>query len=390
MYSTKLKKYQKELEERVKNRTEELEKSHLESERTKNNLKNIIDSADEVIITFDKYNRVLIWGKRVENLTGYKNKEISGKSIKKLKVFDNSNELISNISKLYDGKPISSNILILNAKNNSKRIIKSSFSKITKGGLTDGILLIGEDITNEIESHERFLSGYSYYFLNEKKDFVLQIFKNIVELDTKKGLYITRNKHGVLIDNIESNRIETFNLTQKNIQDLKNGFSLDTVLEKIKNFIGQNKKSIILIDRIDYLISNFSFEKFIKYLYRITDIISEKNSIFIVNINSSFLDEKQLSIIKNELVSVPNKEIDKIQIRDDYYHILQLINRYNMNGILVPFKKISDELSVNRKTLSKKINYLEKQGLIIVDKNGRSKTPYVTDKGKIVLNKKKS
>ncbi len=384
----KLKNYQKELKKMVKNRTEELEKSHLESERTKNNLKNIIDSANEVIISFDKNNRILTWGKKTEHLTGYKTKEVAGKKIQKTNVFDNSDELLNNISRIYNGKPITTNLVILNTKGNSKRIIKSGFSKIKNGNITDGVLLIGDDITHELERHERFLSGYSYYFLDEKNDFVFQIFKNIVELDTKKGLYITRYKYDFLSDSSESNKIESFVLREKNILDNGDFLKIENILDKIKNFVKNKKRTVILLDRIDYLISNFSFQRFIRYLYKITDLISENNAILIVNIKSSFLTENQLSILKSELISVPNQEIDKIQIRDDYYHILSLINKYNMNSILVPFKKISDELSINRKTLSKKLNHLEKKGLLIIQKTGRSKTPYITDKGKIVLNKK--
>ena len=384
----KLKNYQKELEKMVKQRTEELEKSHLESERAKNNLKNIIDSANEVIISFDKNNRILTWGKKAEQLTGYKTKEVTGKKIQKTKVIDNTDELINNITRIYNGKPIATNLVILNTKSNSKRIIKTSFSKIKKGNITDGVLLIGDDITHEIESHERFLSGYSYYFLDEKNDFVFQIFKNIVELDTKKGLYITRYNYDFFNDSLKSNKIEPFILREKNILDNGYYLKIEHILDKIKDFIKDNKRTVILLDRIDYLISNFTFERFIKYLYKITDLISENNAILIVNLKSSFLTENQLSILKSELFSVPNQEIDKIQIRDDYYHILSLINKYNMNSILVPFKKISDELSINRKTLSKKLSHLEKQGLLVIQKTGRSKTPYITDKGKIVLNKK--
>jgi len=232
--------------------------------------------------------------------------------------------------------------------------------------------------TEQIKIHERFINGYSYYSLDCKQESIFHIFKNILELYCDKGLYITRPNQDLLNNTNPSKKIEIMLLKQKN---------LDEIVKKIKNFVEKNKKSVILLNRVDYLISNFTFNQFIKNLYIITDIISENKSTFILSCNPSFFDEKQLSLIKSELLPIPGQNLEEIQIKDDYYEILKLVNEYNKNNVLVEFKKISDELSINRKTLSKKINILEKQGLIIVKKFGRSKTPYLTEKAKAILNK---
>ena len=232
--------------------------------------------------------------------------------------------------------------------------------------------------TEQIKINGRPINGYSYYSLDSTQESIFHLFKNIVELYYNKGLYITRPNQDLLNNTITSKKIEIMLLKQKNLNEIVN---------KIKNFVEKNKKSVILLNRVDYLISNFTFHQFIKNLYIITDIISENNSTFILSGKPSFFDEKQLSLIKSELLPIPGQNLEEIQIKDDYYEILELVNKYNKNNVLVEFKKISDELSINRKTLSKKINYLEKQGLIIVKKFGRSKTPYLTEKAKAILSK---
>lgn len=82
----KLKELNENLEMRIKKRTEQLEKINeklkrevIEREktqqylqRTKNNLRNVIDSATEFIVSFDMLNRVSIWNKTAEKLTNYK------------------------------------------------------------------------------------------------------------------------------------------------------------------------------------------------------------------------------------------------------------------------------------------------------------------------------
>jgi len=231
---------------------------------------------------------------------------------------------------------------------------------------------------NTLESHQGLINGLSYYSFNEEYESIFTLIKNLVELYSYKGLYITRSNSDYINNTLKSKKIKTMILKQKNLNE---------IIQIIKNFAEQSKKSIILLDRADYLISNFSFNQFIKYLYKITEIISDNNSIFILSINASFLDEKQLSLIKNELLPIPSQNLDEIQIKSDYYEILKLINKYYKNNVVVEYKKISDDLSINRKTLSKRINHLAKQDLINVIKSGRSKIPYLTDKAKAILSK---
>ena len=233
-------------------------------------------------------------------------------------------------------------------------------------------------LKNTLENHEGLINGLSYYSSNKEYESVFAIFKNLVEVYSYKGLYITRSNSDYINNTLKSKKIKTMILKQKNLNE---------IVEIIKNFIGQNTKSVILLDRVDYLISNFSFNQFIKYLYKITEIISDNNSIFILSINASFFDEKQISLIKSELLPISGQNLGEIQIKADYYEILKLINKYYKNNMLVEFKKISEDLSINRKTLSKKVNYLAKQDLIIVTKSGRSKIPYLTDKAKAILSK---
>jgi hypothetical protein len=231
---------------------------------------------------------------------------------------------------------------------------------------------------NTLESHGKLINGLSYYSFGKEHESVFVLFKNLVELYNYEGLYLTRSNSDYINNTLKSKKIKTMILKQKD---------LDEIVKGIKNFVEQNIKSVVILDRVDYLISNFSFDQFIRYLYRITDMISDNNSIFILCIQASFFDEKQLSLIKSELLSIPSQRLEEIQIKDDYYEVLKLVNKYNKNNVLVEFKKISDELSINRKTLSKKVSYLEKQDLIIVRKYGRSKIPYLTDKAKAILSK---
>lgn len=233
-------------------------------------------------------------------------------------------------------------------------------------------------LKNAHKNHENLIDGLSYYSIDKEHEKISTIFKNLVEKYNYKGMYITRSKSEYTNKTLNTKKIKKIILKQK---------SLEEIIQIINNFINQNTKTTILLDRVDYLISNFSFDLFIKNLYKITEIISDHNSIFLLSINPSFFNENQLLLIKSELSPIPSQKLEEIQITADYYEILKLINKHYINNVLIEFKKISEELSVNRKTLSKKINYLTKKGLIIVRKSGRSKIPYLTEKAKAILKK---
>jgi len=354
----------------------------------KENLQNIINSATDIIISFDKDNKVSTWNKQAEYITGFKQKKVIGKHISELKVFDNPRELLDSIQSIHEGKRPESDKLVLKTINHVKKIIKTSFS-IVKGGNKQSIgsLLTGKDITNEIESHGKLLQGNSYLISDKNNKSALDLFIILTSPDCK-GLWITRSDPEILKSTVSSRNIQTVVLKQNTARGFEHISNLERLTAKIKDFTEKNIKSVILLDRIDYLLSNFSFEQFIKSLYQITDIISENNSIFLLHLNPSVVDARQLAMVEGELRPLPGQKLEDIQIRDNYYDILKLVYEHNQNNSFISFKKISQRLSVNNKTIGKRIHDLEEKGLILIRKQGNLKTSFVSEKGKALLHKR--
>ena len=65
--------------------------------RTKRYLRNIINSAPQIIIAFNKKGKVTTWNKTAEILTGYTQREVINRNIAKLDIFDNTQNLLENI-----------------------------------------------------------------------------------------------------------------------------------------------------------------------------------------------------------------------------------------------------------------------------------------------------
>jgi len=383
-----IKRSHEELEKLVEERTFEVEKTHKEVEVAKDHLQNIIDSTSEIIISFNKDNRVDTWNKQAEYITGYRQKDVIGKHASKLNVFNNPQEIIETFQRIYSGKLPESDRMILKTKNNSKIIIKRSCSIIEDNNRRPiGILSVGKNITNEIEIHRKLLPGNSYLISDKKNDGSLNLFINLTS-SSCKGLYITRANPDLIKSIIPPKNITTMFLRNTPSRDFKNIPDFERLIKEIKEFTQRKEKSIVYLDRVDYLISNYSFEQFIKSLYQISDIISGNNSMLLLCLEPSVIDEQQFATIRNELQCLPSQQLEDVHIKDSYYDILKLVYKFNKNNILISFKRISQELSVNNKTISKRMKDLEGKQLILIKKQGNQKTAYVTEKAKTLLQKR--
>ncbi len=355
-------------------------------------LENVIDSASEIIIAFDKNSRIVLWNKTAEELTGFKKKSVLNKKLSNIKIFDNPTDIKDKIKRVCNGKKLVLKNVVVKTKKDENRIIRFTVSPITKQGDdqdSNSCLFIGSDITVDSEYHGRILSGTSYMFTggNSKKGF--DVFKTLT-FPENKGLYVTR---GIFeesdLKNIKKN-IQVLYLKKKNDYEKNVISSLDDLVKKIKVFCKKHNNFVVFLDRLDYLVTNFSFEESVKKLYLINDLISETDSILIVYFDSNIFDKRQIAVFENEFHMLPGQNIEDVDVSNELYDVLKFINKGNENRVLVSFKDVGKKFSIVSKTTSKRINDLEEKGLIYIKKEGRHKTLHVSEKGKRLLNQRKT
>ncbi len=76
---------------------------------------------------------------------------------------------------------------------------------------------------------------------------------------------------------------------------------LERIIYKIENFLNMPGKSILLIDGLDYLISNNSFDAVLSFLRRLIDEVSESDCVFIMSLTPETIDEQGLKILEREM-----------------------------------------------------------------------------------------
>ena len=277
---------------------------------------------------------------------------------------------------------------ILNTKAGDRILVSFSISTIKDNkGQYNGCLFIGRDITSDLEAHDKLLMGSCYVVSEKSNKSTITLFTNFTTPDNK-GLFITRGDPNSIRNTVSFLNAQAVLLKQNRAKGVENIPDLEGLTTKIKKFTKENKNSVIVLDRVDYLITNFSFEQFAKTLYQITDIISENNALLLFHIDPELLDARQMATITNELQPLPSQKIEDIQLKEELYDILRFINEQNQKNVTVSFKKVGKEFSIVDKTTTKRLRILQDEGLIFVKKLGRTKSLNISEKGKTLLHKR--
>ena len=80
--------------------------------------------------------------------------------------------------------------------------------------------------------------------------------------------------------------------------------SLEVIIHKVEETLPSGEKGVLLIDGLQYLISNTSFEGVLRFIRRLIDDFSEGSSIMMVSVSPGTLKTQELSILERELETI--------------------------------------------------------------------------------------
>jgi len=368
--------------------TKERKKAEDETDKTKEYLQNIIDSASEIIFSFDSNNRVYTWNKTAEILTGYSEKDLMNRSVESLPVFNGHTKILDLLKN--NSNHLGYDDLVLLTKNNIKKIIRVSGSSVKNpDGVCIGSLFIGRDITRDIESHGKLLVGNSYLVTSKNNSSVRDLYIDLIT-SGYEGVFISRSSVEMTGNMSQILNSQLFLLGHEKIKGFETIANPDELAAMIKEISLRNKKSIIVVDGANYFITKYSFEKFIDALYQINDLVLKSQLIVILRIDPSIVDKSQMAIFENEFQLLPSQKLEGLILDDVIYDMLKYVNEQNQSNSMVSFKKIITKSNVAYSTAAKRLDILEEKGLVFIKKQGKFRTVYVTEKGKALLHKRQT
>lgn len=363
----------------------EIVDSQREMAETRDFLRNIIDSASEFMMAIDSSYCVTMWNKTASALTGYRRKEMIGKQVKNCPCFENASMLVDYMKSILEGHKATLEDIIINPKSSGKRVIKLSSSEI-QGSDKEiiGSLFVGYDVSDQSKIHGKLLQGCSYLITDESLRSSIDLFVDL-QMSGYHGLFLSRGNPVTLKNLMPPLNVEMFIFNEGPLVDAETIVSLDDMYVQVKRFLEGHEVSVLLFDRLDYLIVLHSFNDVLHFLYKVNSLISNYKTILLLHLNPSLLDEKDFSFLKQEFRMLPVQKVDTMQIDDVLYDVLLFVHEQNKRNILVSFQKIGNHFSISKVTTQKRVQELELQGLIGVKLKGRMKTVFVTSKGESLL-----
>ncbi len=148
------------------------------------------------------------------------------------------------------------------------------------------------------------LDERSSYLIEESKPAIsYDLFAHEV-LDGRKGLCITRKNPEWLREEYKWTDIPIIWLTNNNIEKEHciDPTNLSRLSIKIVNFIKQNSNGIIILEGLEYLISQNSYQFILRFVQLINDKVMLSNCILLIPIDPLILSEREVHLLERDMV----------------------------------------------------------------------------------------
>ncbi|HWM50479.1 MAG TPA: DnaA/Hda family protein, partial [Thermoplasmata archaeon] len=77
--------------------------------------------------------------------------------------------------------------------------------------------------------------------------------------------------------------------------------ALERIVYEIEAFMTNHPRGGVLLDGIEYLVSNNSFEAVLKFIRRLLDLVSESHYVLLISLSSATLKEQELKVLEREM-----------------------------------------------------------------------------------------
>ncbi len=165
---------------------------------------------------------------------------------------------------------------------------------------TKGILL-------EIDSH-RIVSGEVYIIEEPKPSFFFDIYAE-TSVQGFKTLLITREYPERIKSIYDGDGANVVWLTHVVGRECVEPTQTSLILKKIVSFTKDNSPCIVMLDGVEYLINQNSFDLVMGFLNHVRDLLIIRDSVLLVSLDTHTLEKRELALLErsmNIISGVPN------------------------------------------------------------------------------------
>lgn len=172
-------------------------------------------------------------------------------------------------------------------------------------------------------------------------------------------------------------------LSKSRISGIYSETNAQKMSEVAKKFIEESPKSVILIDRLDYLFAENPAQSVLQAVHLLNELSSLHDTIILIGMQKSLVQEQYVRAVEIEAVDLFGRHFAKnIALSEQESAILSFINKNNSYNKLVSYKDITREFNITKPTTRIRLERLKQLGLISVDSRGRYKAIRITSAGR--------
>jgi hypothetical protein len=145
--------------------------------------------------------------------------------------------------------------------------------------------------------------GGAYLILTKGSKFVLNLFGKLSKSYPNNSLSITRTHPNKLSKNLLTKDFSTFWLSKTTDKNSIPPGNITKIAHIINEHLKTNAKSLVLLDGLEYLITNNDFPKILKFLESVHEKIVVNNGILLLPVNPATLGNTDYELLENELVN---------------------------------------------------------------------------------------
>ena len=158
-----------------------------------------------------------------------------------------------------------------------------------------------QETRKEIMKEVKVSPGHCYLIEEEKPMYSNVLLARKIKDDGFRGMVITRMNPRRIRDEFEA-MPEILWLTDKDSSSEKTiPPSLEMIIHTIQGFMEEEGASMVVLDGIQYLISNTSFDSVLRFLRSLIDEISESDCILALSLSPETLLQQEVSILEREM-----------------------------------------------------------------------------------------
>jgi hypothetical protein len=154
-----------------------------------------------------------------------------------------------------------------------------------------------------VRSAEELTPGLSYLIEEKRPDRLFLLYKHFIE-SGRPGLSISRTNPKILSRKYDLRESGSIWLTGKEIHgDIQTVLPiLEFIMSLIEEFMESNMDGIILVDGLEYLLTNNKFNSVLRFLRQLVDNVSQTECILMVALSPDALDQTEVTLLEKDLL----------------------------------------------------------------------------------------